>query len=105
MEEFCCDIDFKYGIPLIVLDLINALTGYEIIEEIKKQIVPPKHIERLNPDGAEFQNDKLGIDEDYQDLVFGVFNSLAELNLKKIQNDINDKIEKQIDESANDRDS
>ena len=45
MDEFSCDIDFKFGVPLMILDLIHALTGYEIIEDIRKHVIPPKNIE------------------------------------------------------------
>ena len=31
MEEFAVDIEFKFGVPMIILDLIHALTGYDII--------------------------------------------------------------------------
>ena len=44
MDEFSCDIDFKFGVPLIVLDLIQALTGYQIIDEIKKWVEPHRNI-------------------------------------------------------------
>ena len=30
MDEFSIDIDFKYGIPLIILDVIQALTGFTL---------------------------------------------------------------------------
>ena len=84
MDEFSCDIEFKFGVPLIILDLIYALTGYEIIEDIRKYVIPPKNIERLNPDSVGFSNDKNGIVEEYHDLIFGIFNSIGELNLQKI---------------------
>jgi hypothetical protein len=37
MDEFAVDINFKYGIPMIILDLIHALTGYDIISVVKKE--------------------------------------------------------------------
>ena len=40
MDEFALDIDFKFGIPLIILDMIYALTGYDIFAEIKKSLFP-----------------------------------------------------------------
>ena len=84
MDEFSCDIEFKFGVPLMILELIHALTGYEIIDDIRKHVIPPKNIERMNPDCMAFLNDKNGIDEEYHDLIFGIFNSLGELNLQKI---------------------
>ena len=81
MDEFSCDIEFKFGVPLIILDLIYALTGYEIVEDIRKHVDPPKNIERLNPDAIAYLNDKNGIVEEYHDLIFGIFNCMGELNL------------------------
>ena len=31
MEEFSMDVKFKFGVPMIILDLIHALTGFDII--------------------------------------------------------------------------
>ena len=31
IEEFSSEVSFKYGVPMIILDLINALTGAEMI--------------------------------------------------------------------------
>jgi hypothetical protein len=36
MDEFAMDVNFKYGVPMIILDLICALTGYDIIGAVKK---------------------------------------------------------------------
>lgn len=38
MDEFSMDIDFKYGVPMIILDFIHAVTGYNIVEQIDKEI-------------------------------------------------------------------
>ena len=54
IQEFCTEIDFKFGIPLITLDIIEALTGYDMIAEVRKLVDPPKYIERLNPDCLKF---------------------------------------------------
>lgn len=37
MDEFSVDINFKYGIPMVMLDLIFALTGYDIVSVVKKE--------------------------------------------------------------------
>jgi hypothetical protein len=55
MDEYAVDINFKYGIPMIILDLIYALTGYDIISVVKKEFDNKGFIQRMNPDLEEFQ--------------------------------------------------
>lgn len=31
MDEFVVDVNFKYGVPMLMLDVINALTGFDVI--------------------------------------------------------------------------
>ena len=50
MEEFCLDFNFKYGVPVLILDIIQAFTGYDFLTEIKQSIAPFLLIPRLNPD-------------------------------------------------------
>ena len=88
IDEFSLEIDFKYGIPLVVLDFIYAMTGFDVIEEIKKELEPMKNIERLNPDDESFQNYKSNIIDDFQDIMFQGFDELGELNLNEIQQEI-----------------
>ena len=40
MEEFCLDVDFEYGVPVLMLDIIQAFTGYDFLTEIKQSIAP-----------------------------------------------------------------
>ena len=35
-EEFCKDVNFKYGLPLIMLDLFDYLTGMAILPTLLK---------------------------------------------------------------------
>jgi hypothetical protein len=44
MDEFSVDINFKYGIPMIILDLLYALTGYDIVSVVKKEVDNQGHI-------------------------------------------------------------
>ena len=81
MDEFAADIDFKFGLPIIILDLIYALTGYDIIGDIRKYVIPPSNIERLNPDSQALTDAKAEIDDEYHELIFAIFNQLGELNL------------------------
>lgn len=37
MEEFVVDVPFKYGIPMIILDIISALTGFDVISAVKNE--------------------------------------------------------------------
>jgi hypothetical protein len=31
MDEFVVDVNFKFGVPLLMLDIINSLTGFDIL--------------------------------------------------------------------------
>ena len=84
MDEFAIDINFKYGVPVIILDIIAALTGYDILSEVRKFITPPKYIERMNPDDERYRTYLDSINEEYHDLVFDIFDQLGELDCKKI---------------------
>ena len=55
MDEFCVDVEFSYGVPVIMLDIMKALTGHDFLEDIQKAISPPQVIERLNPEKFEMQ--------------------------------------------------
>jgi len=101
MEEFACDVDFKFGVPLIILDMIYALTGHEVIGDIRKCVIPPSNIERLNPDCPDLGLHKADIDEEYHELIFGIFNQWGELNLQKLQEEQNARIQ----ESTRDNES
>ena len=92
MDEFAVDINFKYGIPMIILDLIYALTGYDIISVVKKDFDNKGFIQRMNPDLEEFQNYQNNILEEQQEFTFSCFDDLAELDLKKIQEEKNHKM-------------
>ena len=65
MEEFAVDIEFKFGVPMIILDLIHALTGYDIISQVKKEFESKGHIQRMNPDNEQFQTAKQNIIDDF----------------------------------------
>ena len=54
MDEFVVDVNFKYGIPMLMLDVINALTGFDIITQIRDELEPKKVYQRLNPDNENF---------------------------------------------------
>ena len=89
MDEFAVEINFKYGIPMIILDLIHALTGYDIIGVVKKEFDNNGIIQRMNPDREEFQLYQSNIQDEMQDFAFSCFDDLGELDLKKLQDEKN----------------
>lgn len=95
MEEFVCDIEFKYGVPMIILDLIHVFTGYDIVQAIRDEFEPTKHIERMNTEDDKFCALKNTIPDEYQDPIFAIFDSLGKLNLRQIQAETNLKNELQ----------
>lgn len=54
-DDFVEKVNFRFGLPLIVLDFIDIITGSDFIETVKKNFVdPPKHIQRFDPQNDEF---------------------------------------------------
>jgi len=85
LEEFVCDIEWKYGLPMIIMDIIQALTSFNIIDMIKKELEPhPHNIDRMNAEDETFLTLKNNIMEEHQDGIFAIFNELGELNLSQI---------------------
>lgn len=84
LEEFVCDIEWKYGLPMIILDIIQTLTGFNVIEMIKKELEPPHNIDRMNAEDEAFLTIKNNIIEEHHDSIFAIFNDLGELNLTQI---------------------
>lgn len=78
------DVEFTYGVPVIMLDIMKAFTGHDFLEDIQKAISPPQIIERLNPDKFEFAKYRDGLTEEMQDTVWMVFDRLGELDLKQV---------------------
>jgi len=91
MDEFSIDIEFKYGVPMIILDVIKSLTGFSLNDDLHREISPPRIIERMNPEDDAFVNYKATLIEDFPDLAFSIFDSFGELDLLKIQDEINQK--------------
>lgn len=65
MDEFVVDVEFKYGFPLLILDIIGSLTGYDIIKKVKDEFEPKKPILRLNPENKLFENLKQKIPDEF----------------------------------------
>lgn len=54
MDEYSLEVEFKYGVPMIILDVIHALTGFDIINHIKEDIEPSSKIDRMDPDSTAY---------------------------------------------------
>ena len=52
--DFCDRVKFKFGIPLIVLDFIDYMTGYGFINLVQTFVNAPKYIERFDPTNDDF---------------------------------------------------
>ena len=46
-NEFCDRVQFTFGVPLIVLDFIDTLTGSCFISDLHKYMSPPRDSERF----------------------------------------------------------
>lgn len=79
-------ISFKFGLPLVVLDFIDYMTGSDFIETVYNFVNPDlknNPIERLEP----FHQDELRqlrdeIDDQFLPFIFGIFNALGEIEIK-----------------------
>ena len=70
---------------MIIMDIIQALTSFNIIDMIKKELEPhPHNIDRMNAEDETFLTLKNNIMEEHQDGIFAIFNELGELNLSQI---------------------
>jgi len=47
-EEFESKVDFKYGIPLIILHLVDTLIGTTFLKDLFAQVNPPRLLERFD---------------------------------------------------------
>ena len=67
MNEFAMDIEFKLGVPLIMLDIIKNFTGQNLAAELREEMKPKRPVVRMNPDDDHFQILKSDYVEEYQD--------------------------------------
>eukprot|EP00347_Sterkiella_histriomuscorum_P021107 403335227 len=74
-DEFQKEINFKHGIPLIALHLIQVLTGNSIIEKLQEQINVQQSINILNTFDESFVSLRQQINEQfYEDYLVEYFN-------------------------------
>ena len=53
-DDFGNEVEFKYGIPMIILDIICTLTGVNFVHQFEKELDSSKLIERCNTDSENF---------------------------------------------------
>lgn len=70
IEEFSSEVSFKYGVPMIILDLIQALTGANFIAKVKKEVDKKTYVTRLNADNEDFMLYKLNLLDEFVDKPF-----------------------------------
>ena len=84
VADFCSDkVHFTFGVPLIVLDFIDTITGSNFIQQLHEHMNPPKDPERFNCNDFKYQNMKDEIHERFLPNVFILFNALGGCDLKK----------------------
>lgn len=64
MDEFSLDVEFKYGVPIMILDVIQAFTGHDLHQEIRREVSPTRLVERMNPDNEQFVNYKMNLTDE-----------------------------------------
>lgn len=83
-EDFCERVNFKFGVPLIVLDFIDYLCGSNFIETVQTFVNPQTHVERFDAQNSDFNDLKQNIDEEFLPYIFQLFNALGHINLKDL---------------------
>jgi hypothetical protein len=78
IEEFVSDVEFKFGFPLLILDIVGYMTGYDLIKKVKNEFEPKKPILRLNPENKLFESIKQGIPDEYYEPIQDMFNRLCD---------------------------
>ena len=69
-EDFVDRINFKFGIPLAVLDFFDYIAGSSFIKHVQKFVNPQTYIKRFDEQNAEFNDLKGTIDEDFLPYIF-----------------------------------
>lgn len=60
------------------------MTGFTLNEDLKRELSPPRIIERMNPDDDAFINFKSNLIDEFPDMAFNIFDTFGELDLIKI---------------------
>ena len=85
MGDFVHDVSFKYSIPLIALDFIDAMTGSELLKDLHKAFFPKKIICRFNGEDPEFLELRHSVDKITLSYVFSIFDKLSVLSKEELQ--------------------
>lgn len=79
-DEFESKVKFTYGVPLVILDILDTLLGSSFLKEHYAQVFPKKLIERFKTSDDAFSEAKLNIDEDFIPNTWAIFNALGEVD-------------------------
>ena len=82
-EEFRDEVQFKFGLPLIVMDFIDHLIGSHLIEQIQNLLYPKKEVERFDTSSEAFKDLKKQVEDDFLINIFSIFNALGAVDESK----------------------
>ena len=83
-DQFCDQIQFRFGIPLIVLDFIDFMTGSDFIANVQLNVNPEPLIDRFDPQNTEFKDLKDKVEDEFLPYIFNLFDALGAVDLKKL---------------------
>ena len=84
-DDFVERIEFKFGLPLIVLDFIDQMAGSDFIKVVQTYVNPQTHIERLNEmQTVELRELKDIVDDGFCPYIFSLFNALGNIDLNDL---------------------
>ena len=85
-SDFCSKVHFTYGVPLIVLDFIDYMTGSEFIKELHEYMNPPRIIDRFDTQAFHYRSMKEKVNDNFHINIFIIFNALGKVDLSQYQN-------------------
>ena len=83
-DEFCKDVIFSFGVPLLIIDLFENLTGTKIVPKLREQMSVNTHVVQVEQYDEELAAMKLHIHEEfYNHHLIYLFNSLGQYEFKE----------------------
>lgn len=79
-SEFFQVNDFRYGLPVFVLDFVDSVTGSNFIGEVQKLLLSQKIRDLMDPDDGEYLELRDQIDEGFLHITFYIFDQMGELD-------------------------
>lgn len=79
-DEFEQKVRFKYGIPLIVLHIVDYLLDTSFLKDHYRTVFPDKLFEKFDVQNEAFQDAKAQIDPDYLPYTWVLFNALGKVD-------------------------